>query len=103
MPRVGQIRWNRPVVTQAGVRVEGQFRLLAHNSVGFALGPHNRHQPLVIDPVLSYSTYFGASGNDGATAITTDPSGNVYVAGLTTSQNLPVSRPAALRRTSQCH
>ena len=90
----GQIRWHRPVVIQDGARIEGRFRLLSANAVGFILGPHDRAKPLVIDPTLSYSTYFGASGNDGGLSITTDSIGNVYIAGLTTSPDLPVSRTA---------
>lgn len=91
----GQIHWHRPVVIQDGRRVEGKFRLLGRNGVGFVLGPHDPARPVVIDPVLSYSTYFGAAGNDAAMSVATDAMGNAYVFGLTTSQELRVSRNAA--------
>lgn len=44
------------------------------------------------NPVLSYSTYLRGSGGDLPQAITTDSSGNVYIAGSTTSPDFPVHR-----------
>ena len=46
--------------------------------------------PLIIDPVLSYSTYLGGTGGDTVgTGIAIDTSGNAYVTGYTTSPNFP--------------
>jgi uncharacterized protein (TIGR03437 family) len=47
-----------------------------------------------LDPSGSivYSTYFGGTGNDIATAMSVDPAGNVYVTGYTTSVNFPTTR-----------
>jgi uncharacterized protein (TIGR03437 family) len=42
---------------------------------------------------LVYLTYLGGSGDDGATAVAVDPSGNAYVVGLTTSSNFPTANP----------
>jgi RHS repeat-associated protein len=75
------------------VGVEVRFVLAPNGSVGFALGAYDHSQPLTIDPVLSYSTYLGGSGNDEGNAITVDSSGNAYVAGGTFSSNFPTAGP----------
>ena len=52
---------------------------------GFALASYDTARPLVIDPLLR-STYLGAAGFDVANALAIHPlSGDVYVAGFTTS------------------
>ncbi|MGA3018708.1 MAG: SBBP repeat-containing protein, partial [Bryobacteraceae bacterium] len=69
--------------------VESRFRLAPNGALGFALGPYDRSLPLVIDPVLSYSTLLGGSAFDSATAIAVDSSGSAYVAGFTDSYDFP--------------
>ena len=59
------------------------------------MGSYKRGLPLVIDPVLFYSSYFGGAGNEAARALGLDGSGNIYIAGYTTTSNLPVPRNAA--------
>jgi hypothetical protein len=59
--------------------------------VGIALGRYDRRLPLVIDPVLAYSTFLGGSGADFGNAIAVDASGAAYVAGFTTSTNFPTT------------
>jgi uncharacterized protein (TIGR03437 family) len=43
---------------------------------------------------IVYSTYFGGSADDVASAIAVDPAGNVYVTGTTTSLDFPVTKGA---------
>src|SRR5579863_6402623 len=69
--------------------VEGSFVLRADNRVGFSIGSYDHSRELVIDPVLGYSTYFGGSGDEHSTQLFLDSSGNIYIAGSTTSTNLP--------------
>lgn len=69
--------------------VEGSFVLRADNRVGFSIGPYDHSRELVIDPVLNYSTYFGGSGDEHSTQLALDSVGNIYIAGSTTSTNLP--------------
>jgi len=92
--RHGQIVFNKPVVYQenTGQRqpVEGRFALLANRTVGFSLGRYDHALPLVIDPVLSYSTYLSGSADNEANAIAVDNAGNAYVTGYTTSSDFPV-------------
>jgi uncharacterized repeat protein (TIGR01451 family) len=74
--------------------VEGRFALRASNRVGFEVGPYDHTRELIIDPVLTYATYFGGSGNDTYPYVTVDILGNIYLTGSTTSPNLPVSTNA---------
>ncbi len=53
--------------------------------ISFRLGPYDRSRPLVIDPVLVYSTYLGGTFPDDAFAVAVDGLGNAYVAGRTVS------------------
>lgn len=48
-------------------------------------------KPLIIDPVLQYSTYFGGGGNEEGNSIAVDTAGNVYVSGFTDSINFPLA------------
>jgi Beta-propeller repeat len=82
----------RPVIYQMvdGKRVDinGGYRMLDANTAAFAPGDYDRSRLLVIDPILSYSTYFGGTGSQGASSVAVDTNGFVYVAGETTSSQL---------------
>src|SRR5581483_576828 len=69
--------------------VQGNFVVHGKNRAGFAIGSYDRSRQLVIDPILSFSTYFGGSGDEHATSVAVDGSFNIYIAGSTTSPNLP--------------
>jgi uncharacterized protein DUF11/beta-propeller repeat-containing protein len=102
----GRVTLHAPVVYQMVESerrpVPGRFVLTADHQVSFALGGYDRSRTLVIDPVLTYSSYLGGSGNEGCQqilgtvtpgcpAIAVDPSFNIYVAGPTTSPDFPTA------------
>jgi len=91
----GRIVFHRPVVYQEGNggrrQVDGRFKLLANNSVGFTVGNYDHARPLVIDPALVYSTYLGGSYQEEALGIAVDASGNTYIAGTTSSADFPIT------------
>src|SRR2546422_4147106 len=61
----GQLRLQKPAVYQAvkGIRQEvaGSYVLTDTNQVSFQVAAYDASRPLVIDPVLFYSTYLGGS------------------------------------------
>ncbi len=73
------------------IPVDGRFVLRGAKRAGFAIGSYDRSRELIIDPILNFSTYFGGSGDEHSTWIAVDPSLNIYIAGSTTSTNLPVT------------
>ena len=93
----GDLVEHAPVLYQdvAGARqaVSGGYVLEANGQVGLAVGSYDASKPLVIDPVLSYSTYLGGNSDDYGEGIAVDSSGNAYVTGYTTSTNFPTASP----------
>jgi hypothetical protein len=61
--------------------------------VYFALGDYDAKRPLVIDPILSYSTYLGGSKTDSANAIAVAPDNTAFIAGGTSSLDFPTAHP----------
>jgi hypothetical protein len=93
--RVGknEIVQHKPEIYQiaGGIRQEvvGGYKLLDKNTVTFSVGQYDRNLPLVIDPVLSYSSYFGGNSADAAWSVAVSPvDGSVYIAGETLSSKL---------------
>jgi uncharacterized repeat protein (TIGR01451 family) len=88
-----KLRLSRPVLYQEGSgsrrSVAGDFVIGSTGEVGFRIGAYDASRPLVIDPVLSYSTYLGGSARDSATGVAVDEAGNVYLTGSTYSLDFP--------------
>ncbi len=84
-----EIRQPKPVIYQivGGARheINGGYRLVDARTAGFDIGQYDRTLPLVIDPILSYSTFFGGNNGTTAWAVAVDTNGFVYVAGQTFS------------------
>jgi uncharacterized repeat protein (TIGR01451 family) len=93
----GNVKLEAPRVYQeiAGKRrpVEANFVLRGSHRAGFAIGSYDRSRALIIDPILTFSTYFGGSGDELSTSVAVDGSFDIYLTGSTTSPDLPVTSP----------
>src|SRR3989441_831104 len=92
----GAIRQRKPVIYQEveGARREiaGGYVLKGASRVELQVAAYDRSLPLIIDPVLFYSTYLGGSGDDGGDGnIAVDTAGDAYVTGRTNSTNIPTT------------
>ncbi|HEU0199457.1 MAG TPA: SBBP repeat-containing protein, partial [Burkholderiaceae bacterium] len=89
----GEIRQPAPIVHQELHRerepISSRWVRVGPQRVGVRVGPYDRTRPLVIDPLVLYSSYLGGSGDDAGGAIALDAGGNIYVAGATSSPDFP--------------
>jgi len=79
----------RPAVRQGEVAVAGRYVLLARDVAAFRVGRYDRSRPLVIDPLLVYSTYMGGAADDQVNAVKLGANGMLYVAGFTNNSDMP--------------
>ena len=99
----GELRLQKPLIYQDidGTRKPVPGGYVLHpvknekqtHRVGFKVAAYDRTRPLVIDPVLVYSTYLGGSSDDLGRGIAVDATGNCYVTGYTWSTDFPTQDP----------
>ena len=94
----GEFRLRKPVAYQehatGRVAVPVCYALKDTRRVGFELGDYDPGQPLVIDPVLVFSTYLGGTNDlfdEVGLGIAVDPATNVYLTGFTRSPSFPLT------------
>ena len=93
-----EIRQHKPIAYQ---EINGErFEVAADyvidpmdRTAGIAIGAYDHSQPLIIDPVLSYSTYLGGGDETLGTSIAVDSAGSAYVTGYTNALDFPTVNP----------
>jgi len=101
----GEVLFHRPVAYQSPQDseqsessnkhfIDSRFVLRGNNKIAFEVAAYDHSRPLVIDPVLVYSTYLGGSFPDEALSVAVDSSGSAYVTGITCSADFPVTTGA---------
>ncbi len=85
----GAVTLQAPVIYQErdGRRspIAGRFVRHAPDRFGFHVDAYDPAIPLVIDPVLTYSTYLGGEEDDSVEDLAVDAAGNVYLTGRTST------------------
>ncbi|HTC63209.1 MAG TPA: choice-of-anchor D domain-containing protein [Candidatus Saccharimonadales bacterium] len=87
------VRLHKPVAYQQNGNekqlVAANYILNGKGRVAFSIGNYDQSLPLIVDPILAYSTYLGGSGIDGANAIAIAPDNTAFIAGSTFSTDFP--------------
>ncbi len=85
---LGQITESAPVsfIESTKQQVNSEF-VYENEELIFKIDNFSHNQTLVIDPTLTWSTYYGGSSAEVEFDICTDTSGNVYVVGISQSNN----------------
>src|SRR6266550_88265 len=108
----GEVALQKPVVYQLvkGERhkIAGSYAVRKGNQVAFSVLAYDRSKPLILDPVLNYSTYLGGSlgttvnpsgtGIDQGFGIAVDAAGDAFVAGTTFSTDFPTTAANAFNK-----
>lgn len=93
----GEVRLRKPVAYQevAGERhpVAVSYAKKGQDRIAFQVAEYNPSLPLVIDPILIYSTYLGGSNIDTSNGIAVAPDNTAFIAGSTFSADFPTAHP----------
>jgi len=98
----GTVHFEKPVAYQRSRNgkqsVGARYALGSAGQVTFEVAAYDHAKPLVIDPVLVYSTFLGGTLNEDGQfpidpGIAVDSAGNAYVAGYTQSTDFPTVSP----------
>ena len=73
--------------------VQSRYALKKDGRVGIEVGEYDAGAPLIIDPVLEYSTFLGGGSTDDGDDIAVDSGGNAYLTGTTLSADFPTASP----------
>src|ERR1700753_157597 len=94
-PDGSELRQLRPNVYQQladkRVAVAGGYRMLGQGTAAFTLAAYDRSRPVVIDPTVDFTTFYGGNSFDEPDAIAVDDEGNTYITGATGSMNFPTT------------
>jgi hypothetical protein len=92
---VGEVRQRKPRVWQEAkgqrAEVECSYSVLESDEVGLSLSNYNRSAELIVDPIITYSTYLTGTSPDIPAGIAVDSSGYAYITGSTSSADFPVT------------
>ncbi len=93
------VRLSKPVIYQRDPeghsrKVEGSYLLKGSRRVAFKVGSYDKTAPLIIDPVLTYSTFLEGTSGEEFGGIAVDSAGSAYIAGATNSADFPTTAGA---------
>ena len=99
----GEVQLQKPLIYQflngEKREVAGNYLVTSGHRVTFSVADYDRSKPLILDPILNYSTYLGGSGDENyilPVGIAVDASGDTFVAGETTSVDFPAGTNAGI-------
>ncbi|NOY61661.1 MAG: hypothetical protein GXP10_00665, partial [Gammaproteobacteria bacterium] len=89
----GTLVQKAPLIYQQGPdgreQIDGSYTLTDERLVAFNIGAYDSERALIIDPVLSYSSYLGGSDDESGAVVAADAAGNLYIAAQTRSTDFP--------------
>ena len=94
-----EVQHSAPVIyqeTETGrTTIQGNYIIKGTREVGFEVGAYDTTKPLVIDPILIYSSYIGGDSFDEGHAVAVDGQGQAYIAGESSSSEatFPLRNP----------
>lgn len=82
---LGDIEEQAPIVFQNGKKLKAAY-VLKNDTLSFSIENYDANKAMIIDPVVRlWGTYYGGAGNENCLTNALDASGNLYIAGYTTS------------------
>lgn len=79
------------LINNKKITIDSRLVIKDNNNIQIAIGDYNKNHPLIVDPVITFSSFVGGNQVDSSFSAQTDLDNNIYIAGYTNSTNLPVT------------